>query len=412
LNPGARHGRITGMERALSVDGYKSREEFEKELKEMQRKFLELETCHLDAQNAQKRYEQLLQSAPDAMIFVNKEAKIVRINAQLGSLFGYTEEELIGRDLADLIPERYRGRHHENVARYFAQPRLRPMGSNLVIYGLRKDGSEVPVDISLSPLEIEGEICAVAAVRDITERKKSEEEKQRLREQLAQAEKLSALGRIAANVADEIRNPLTSVGGFARRLHKIADSEKEKEYAAFIISEVERIEGLLKDIIAFSRSRSPFLEDHDIHEVLDETLKPWEEKLLQQSVTVQKEYRHNALVRVDRAQLSEAIDGLVANAAAAMPGGGILSVLTSREMVNGVPYVLIRIQDTGEGIAAENLGKVFEPFFTTRISPRGSGLGLSVAKKIIEEEGGTIRIESVKGAGASVTLRFPDVRPA
>jgi signal transduction histidine kinase len=117
-------------------------------------------------------------------------------------------------------------------------------------------------------------------------------------------------------------------------------------------------------------------------------------------------------VRVDRVQLREAIDGLVANAAAAMPGGGTLSVFTSREMLKGVPYVLIRIQDTGEGIAAENLDRVFEPFFTTRISPRGTGLGLPLAKKIIEEEGGTIRIESVKGAGTVVTLRFPDVRPA
>jgi signal transduction histidine kinase len=81
-------------------------------------------------------------------------------------------------------------------------------------------------------------------------------------------------------------------------------------------------------------------------------------------------------------------------------------------MLKGVPYVLIRIQDTGEGIAAENLDRVFEPFFTTRISPRGTGLGLPLAKKIIEEEGGTIRIESVKGTGTAVTLRFPDVRPA
>jgi protein-histidine pros-kinase len=400
------------MEEVLPMDEYKSREEFEKALKEMQLRFLDLETCRLNAQNAQKRYEQLLQSAPDAMIFVNKEAKIIRINAQLENLFGYTEAELIGLDLDSLVPERYRGHHHENVARYFGQPRLRPMGTGLSIYGLRKDGSEVPVDISLSPLEIEGEILAVAAVRDITERKKSDEEKQRLREQLARAERLSALGRIAANVADEIRNPLTSVGGFARRLHKIADSEREKEYAAFILSEVERLEGLLKDVLAFSRSRSPFLEDHEINEILDETLKAWEEKFRQQSVTVYKEYRHSALVRVDHAQFREAIDSLVANAAAAMPGGGTLSVFTSREMLKGVPYVLIRIQDTGEGIAAENLDRVFEPFFTTRISPRGTGLGLPLAKKIIEEEGGTIRIESVKGTGTAVTLRFPDVRPA
>jgi PAS domain S-box-containing protein len=391
------------------MDAYKTREEFAKELEEMRLKFLELQECRLDVQTVQKRYEQLIQSAPDAMIFVSKDAKIVRINAQLGGLFGYTEKELIGRDLDSLIPERYRTRHSENIAKYFEQPHARPMGTGLIIYGLRKDGSEFPADISLSPLETEGGKLAVAAVRDITERKKAEEDKQRLREQLAQAEKLSALGSIAANVADEIRNPLTSVGGFARRLHKIADSEKEREYAAFIISEVDRLESLLKSVLVFSRSRSPLFEDHNIREILDEALKPWGERFRQQSIKVYKDYREDALVRVDRAQILEAVGCLVQNAFDAMPGGGTLSIVIDREIVNGVPYVRIKINDTGEGISPEKIGKIFEPFFTTKISPRGTGLGLPIAKKIIEEEGGTIDLNSTKGVGTAVTLLFPNI---
>lgn len=394
------------------MDAYKTREEFEKELEEMRLKFLELQECRLDVNTVKKRYEQLIQSAPDAMIFVNKDAKIVRINAQLGGLFGYTEEELIGRDLDSLIPERYRFRHSKNVAKYFEQPHARPMGTGLIIYGLRKDGSEFPADISLSPLETEGGKLAVAAIRDLTDRKKAEEDKQRLSEQLAQAEKLSALGRITANVADEIRNPLTSVGGFARRLHKIADSEKEREYAAFIISEVGRLEGLLKGVLAFSRSRSPFLADHNIREILDEALTPWGEQFRRQSITVHKDYREDALVRVDRAQILEAIGRLIENAVDAMPDGGSLSIVTDREIVNGVPYVRIKIKDTGKGISAEKIGKIFEPFFTTKISPKGMGLGLPIAKKIIEEEGGTIDVSSTKGAGTEAALLFPNVLKA
>lgn len=392
------------------MEGYKPREELERNLAEMRQRSLELEQCHAEFLNVQKRYEQLLQSAPDAMVFVSRDAKIVLLNAQLAALFGYREDELIGRDLDSLIPERYRGRHGDNVARYFEQPRVRPMGTNLTIYGLKKDGTEFPADISLSPLETEGGVVAVGAIRDITERKKAEDEKQRLREQLAEVEKLSALGRIAANVADEIRNPLTAVGGFARRLQKIADSEKEKKYAEYIIAEVSRLEGILRDVLAFSRTRSPLLEDHDIRGIVEEALKRWEERYRQQSITLKKSFGEAAVIRVDREQIREAIDRIIANALDAMPQGGSLSVLIDREMLNKAPYIRIRVLDTGEGIPAEKIEKVFEPFFPTTRSRTGTGLGLPIAKSIIEEEGGIIRIESEAGTGTTVALLFPDLK--
>jgi PAS domain S-box-containing protein len=391
------------------MDISKTHEELEKELEEMQQKFLELESCRMEFQNIRRRYEHLLQSAPDAMIFVDGEAKIIRINAQLGNLFAYAEEELLGRDLHLLIPERYRSRHRQNLFRYFEQPRPRPMGTSLTIYGLKKDGSEFPVDISLSPLVADGELFTVAAVRDITERKKAEEEKQHLQEQLAQTEKISALGRIAATVADELRNPLTSVGGFARRLHKIADSDREKEYAAFIMSEVGKIEDLLRAILAFSHTRSPLLEDHDIQGIIDEVLTSWQERVRQQNITVSRIYREASVVRVDRAQVREAIDSIIANAIEAMPEGGSLSVTTGQEMIKGASYIRVLISDTGKGIPREKMGRIFEPFFTTKILPKGAGLGLSIAKKIIEEEGGMIKLGSDEGEGTTVTLLFPEV---
>jgi PAS domain S-box-containing protein len=390
----------------------KTREEFRKDLEGMRLKFLELQQCRQEFQRVQKRYEQLLQSAPDAMVFVSREAKIVLVNAQLVALFGYTEEELIGRDLDTLIPERFRRHHRGNVARYFDRPHVRPMGSNLVIYGLRKDGTEFPADISLSPLVTEDELFAVGSVRDITERKKTEDEKQRLAQQLAEAERLSALGRITANVADEIRNPLTTIGGFARRLRKIADSEKEQNYAAQIISEVEKLEVILRDVLAFSRTRSLLFEDHDIRGILDEALKVREEQSRQLSVAIQRVYGDDAIVRVDRAHVFEALDRLIAHALHAMPKGGLLSVVTDRDWVKGVPYVRVKIQDTGQGIPAEKIERMFEPFFNVREMTAETGLTFSVVKRIVEEERGMISIESREGAGATVTLLFPDMRPA
>lgn len=392
------------------MPGYKSREDFEKELADMRQKFLELQQCRVEFKSIQNRYEQLLQSTPDAMVFVDKQARIVLLNAQLASLFGYSEEELIGRDLDSLIPERYREGHREKVEKYFDQPQVRSMGTNLTIYGLRKDGSEFPADISLSPLETEEGIVAVGAVRDITERIKTEDERHRLMEKLAQAEKLSALGRIAANVADEIRNPLTSVGGFARRLAKIVDSEKERQYVEYIITEVGKLEVILRDVLAYSRTRSPLLEDQSLRGILDMAIKTWEERCRQQSVQVQTVYEHNAVVRIDKEQVREAVERIISNSLEAMPAGGILSVLTDLEMVRGVPYARVRIQDTGIGIPAEKIGKVFEPFFTPGGVRKGTGLGLPIAKNIVEEEGGMIRLESTQGKGTTVTLLFPDIR--
>jgi len=389
------------------MEGFKPREELERELAEMRQRSLDIEQCHAEFLNVQKRYEQLLQSAPDAMVFVSKEAKIVLLNAQLATLFGYTEDELIGRDLDFLIPERYRNRHRENVAHYFEQPRVRLMGSDLTIYGLRKDGTEFPADISLSPLETDGGIVAVGAIRDITERKNAEDEKQRLREQMAEIEKLSALGRVAANVADEIRNPLTAVGGFARRLQKIADSEKEQKYANYIIEEVSRLEGILRDVLAFSRTRSPLMEAHDIREILDDALKAWEGRYKQQSITVQRSYGNGAIIRMDRDLIREAFERIIENALEAMQQGGTLSLLIEREMVKGVPYVRISIRDTGAGISAEKIEKIFEPFFSGTMARKGTGLGLPIAKSIIEEESGIIRVQSIEGSGTTVIILFP-----
>lgn len=394
------------------MDTLKTKSDVKKRLDGMNLKFIELQNCRREFDKVRTKYEQLLQSAPDAMVFVNKDAKIMLVNAQLADLFGYSEEELPGCDLDRLIPERYRSVHRAHVMRYFENPKVRSMGSGLLIHGLRKDGSEFPADISLSPIETEEGTITVAAIRDLTERKRAEDEKQRLREQLAEAEKLSALGRIAANVADEIRNPLTAVGGFARRLLKIADSDKERQYAEYISSEVGRIENLLNDVLAFSRKRSPLLEDHDIRIILDEALETSADRLGRQSITVRRDYRNEAVVRVDKSHLRDAVERLIANALDAMPSGGKLTALTGQEIVNGVPYIKVSIQDTGEGIPAEKMEKIYEPFFTTRSWRKGTGLGLAIVKNIVEEEGGIIRTASTEGEGTTVTLLFPDLRAA
>ena len=555
---------------------HKTVKQLVEEKEQMQKKFHELEVCKYEFISIQERYNRLIESAPDALVFVNSRGKIVLVNAQLEKMFGYSEVELIGKDLEILIPERFRKAHQKNVLNFFSHPRARPMGTNLEISGLRKDGSEFPADISLSPLQTDEGLFATGAIRDITERKKAESriernyyiqktvsavlkvslqpipleeqmdrvldlilsipglamkpkgyiylvedepevlvlkapstipdpesapcrkvqfgkclcgqaasscttiftdcvdesheirdsnelphghycvpivsgektlgvinlfvheghtrrpeedefltaiastlasivdrhqvemEKHRLIEQLAEAEKLSALGRITANVADEIRNPLTSVGGFARRLQKkTAEGSKEKEYAEFIVSEVTRMERILRNVISFTKGVSPQREEIELHEAVNEALKPFEERAGEQSIAIERYFGDIQPIEGDKEQIREAIENLISNAIDAMPDGGILSVTTGKEVVKGRPYITVKVKDTGKGIDKEDLGKIYEPFFTTKVVVKGTGLGLSITRKVVEEHGGFIRAESKLNAGSTFSLYFP-----
>ena len=555
-----------------------TREELLSQLGQMRRQLQSLDSCRQEMQLAQAKYERLLESAPDAMLFLNRDARIVLINAQLEKLFEYTEAELIGKDLHTLIPERYHARHRNHLANYFSNPRPRPMGSDLEIYGLKKDGTEFPADISLSPLDAEGELLVIASIRDITERKlaelqiernyriqtaissvlkvslepisldeqlnrvldliltipglfpqargyiylvennpgvlvlraprtfpdsqpppcerissgkcvcgkaaptcadavtrclagkneiqhssdlpqgyfcvpvvssgqllglinitmnggsaiapdtdaflvavantlaavimrhQAETERNKFREQLSESEKLAALGRIAANVADEIRNPLTAIGGFARRLDKkMIEESKEKEYAAFIVAEVTRLESILRSVLSLSRGTGLRATECNLPQIGEEAVRIYEEVCRERAIVIEKSFGETPLVQGERERILEAIENLIANAIDAMPSGGLLTIATRKEVIKGVPYATVTVSDTGEGIKEEHLNKIFEPFFTTRVASKGVGLGLSLTKKFVEDHGGRVDVESKVGIGSTFVLYFPNI---
>ena len=535
----------------------------------------EINACMRDYLEARDRYEKLLESAPDALLYVDREGRIVLHNAQVERVFGYGKDELIGRHIEVLIPERFRPGHLAHLREYFAGPRPRAMGSGLNIYGLKKDGTEFPADISLSPVEGGNGTLAIAAVRDISEIRKTErqiernyliqrvissilkialepvpieeqmdrvldliltipdlaleskgyiylvedeprmlvlkapknrppehqpcervefgkclcglaastclpvfadcvderhevvyredfphghycvpivsngralgvvtlflreghrrlgdeeafltaaadtlagviersvveKERQHLREQLSEAEKYSALGRVTASIADEMRNPLTSVGGFARRLQrKLSEGGPEKEYAESIVSEVARLEKILRNVVTLSRGGNLLRTLMSIPAIAEAALRTQEERCRAQSIEIERSYEEVPEVPADHRLTEEAIGHLLANAVEAMPRGGKLTVLVSKENVRGLSYVAARIRDTGEGIAEESQKLVLEPFYTTKLAPKGTGLGLPIAKKIMEDHGGFLRIESRPGQGTTVALYFP-----
>jgi len=236
--------------------------------------------------------------------------------------------------------------------------------------------------------------------------KKSDELK-KSQDRLIQAEKLAALGRLTSDVAHRIRNPLTAVGGFAHRLEKIATGEKEKTYAGVMVTEVKRLEQILRDVLTFSREAKLCIERHPAEEIVNDVLALYKELCAEQSVQMEISIEENLPhVLMDINQAKQALDNLIMNALDVMPHGGTLSIRAEKEYLNSITYIALRITDTGTGVPEDKLPFIFEPFFSTK-DIQGTGLGLSITRKIMEEHGGFVKAESTEGKGSTFSLYFP-----
>jgi two-component system NtrC family sensor kinase len=236
--------------------------------------------------------------------------------------------------------------------------------------------------------------------------KKSTEIKDTQRK-LWQAEKLAALGRLTADIAHEIRNPLTALGGFGRRLQRMAVNDKEKEYADIVVSEVDRLEHILRDVLTFSRDAKFHLKRMPLTDAVKNSLSTYAGICDEHAVKVDVDFATDLPVFIDSEQIRQAVSNLIVNAVDAMPEGGTLTVSTAAEELNNITYVAVHVSDTGKGIPEDKLPLVFEPFYTTKEIGHGTGLGLSISRKIIEEHGGFIKAENRPGGGVTVSLYFP-----
>lgn len=254
-------------------------------------------------------------------------------------------------------------------------------------------------------------LTAVAnTLAGIIERSKAEKEKEHLQAQLIQSEKLSALGRITANVAHEIRNPLTSLGGFARRLYKkLSDDSKEKGYCEVIVSEVGRLEKILRGVLTYSADCCLKVESHNINDIVHEAISSFDEIMQKSELTVHYTPGSVPDVLVDKEKLIQAVSHIISNAIDSMPDGGKLTITTQKEFLNQMDYVVITVTDEGHGIDKDKLPLLFEPFYTTKAVNQfqGTGLGLSIARKIIEAHCGFINAESEPDKGSLFSIYIP-----
>lgn len=265
-------------------------------------------------------------------------------------------------------------------------------------------------DLKKTRMQLIHDLMEMRKKVDDLEASRSEYQKaeKKYREKLVEYEKLSALGRLTANVAHEIRNPITVIGGLTKRLEKtIPPGTREKEYLDLILLEARRLEELLRNVLIFSNNDLFQRERQDINIIVRECLDLNADICKSKSVAAEVSLDDVPPLYVDRTQVAEAINNLISNALDAMEKGGALTAATAKDSVNGKNYVIVRIADTGTGIPEEKIRMIFEPFFSTKSDKTETGLGLPIARKIVEGHGGFMRVESTVGKGSVFNLFFP-----
>ena len=383
-----------------------------------------------DGREPDRRYWDLLEAAPDGILEVSADGSIVLVNAVAAKMFGYDRSELIGKLVEDLVPSQYRDVHVKHRSGYWVQPQTRPMGSGLALSALRKDGTEFPVEISLSPVAYPGGFRVIAIVRDVTERQRAEERIRAVREQhtaelaiknqeLAarnqEAEKANRLkSEFLASMSHELRTPLHTVIGFSELLLEELEgplNAKQRRFLGHIKQDSQHLLELINDILDLSKIEAGRLELRPeefevagaVEEVIGSVRLPADEKFL----ALQSHVAPDLLLYADRVRFKAILYNLLSNAVKFTPERGRIDVICSAD----TETLVISVRDTGVGIAAEEHTLIFDNFHqvgaTTKGVREGTGLGLAITKRLVELHSGSIEVQSELGKGAEFIVRLP-----
>ena len=350
------------------------------------------------------------------MVVVDLDGRIVLVNAQTERLFGFAREELLGKPVEVLVPQRFRSGHIGHRKDYSGDPHVRPMGVGMELFGRRKDGSEFPVGIMLSPLDIASRKLVVSAIRDMTDRKQFEKQLQAQNAALEEAG--LAKDRFLASMSHELRTPLNAIIGFTGTLlMKLPGplTEEQDQQLRVIQTSARHLLSLINDVLDLAKVQSGKLDVHfepvDPRMVLEEVATSLRvaaaQKELSFEVSVPKD-SHS--ITTDHRALQQILTNLIGNAIKYTEKGTVHAVLAERER-EGKRCVEFEIIDSGIGISLEDQRRIFNPFEQVDTSStrrfEGVGLGLYLSSRLAQTIGGTLTLKSTLGRGSTFTLSLP-----
>jgi PAS domain S-box-containing protein len=360
--------------------------------------------------------DELFDSAPEAIVMLDPNQRVTRVNREFTAMFGYSAEEAMGRELdAMIVPEHLR---QESGRMGRAASRGRRAASET--QRMRKDGGRLSVSVLVAPImAATGQIATYAIYRDISERRLAEAERSRLELRLRHAEKLEAIGTMAGGIAHDFNNILAAILGYGDMAYSAApEAGPLRRYVGNVLSASHRARALVDQILSYGKSTRGRHEVVNVAALLEETLELVRASLPDNIELNASISSRDACVVADPTHIPQLGMNLCTNAIHAMDRGGVLSVsleevetegelvLTHGRIAAG-RFVMLVVADTGRGMDAALLAQIFEPFFTTKASGTGTGLGLAMVQSIVNELGGAIDVASQPGAGSRFAIYLP-----
>lgn len=375
-------------------------------------------------QEIQRKHKIISESARDAIVIMDGAGQIAYWSKAGERILGYSEQEILGTPSIEILtPGRLLESYQEEFLSFRSTGQSALIGKTIELNLKHKDGSEVPVELSLSAAEIDQQWHAICVMRDIRDRKQAEREKSKLEEQLRQAQKMDAVGRLAGGVAHDFNNVLTGIIGYSEVIQRsLSTVDPLSQHVAEIRKAAEKAAELTHQLLAFSRKQ--IIEPRVIqpNEILSNSKKMLA-RIIGEDISLDFLPSDDLWrIRADPTQIDQIMVNLIVNARDAMPNGGTVNIETSNttldatstefDLVNREPrdYVMISVTDTGCGMDKDILQYIFEPFFTTKEDSRGTGLGLAIVYGIVQQNEGLVSVYSEKGLGTTFRIYLPAVK--